>query len=218
MSATKTSELFNQRSFVYRKMDAITLKNLGDSALVTKVVSKKNSQELAANLALIDLSVVARIGFRGINARSHLDAAKLPVPSKPNMMQQSEDASLMTLRLTTMGETLQELSALPVPDNCYCLYCQNSHAWFMLTGKYIEQTMAKICGVDLRELSFPLEAIVQTSVARVNAVIVRHEVNEIAAFSILSDSSSAEYLWDSLMDAMNEFNGQVVGTDALGID
>ena len=229
MSATKTSELFNQRSFVYRKMDAITSKNLGDSALVTKVASEKNSQELASNLALIDLSVATRIGFRGINARSHLDAAKLPVPSKPNMMQQSEDASLMTLRLseneywvldgpTIMGETLQAVSALPVPDNCYRLYCQNSHAWFMLTGKYIEQTMAKICGVDLRESSFPLEAIVQTSVARVNAAIVRHEVNKIAVFSILSDSSSAEYLWDSLLDAMNEFNGQVIGTDALGID
>ena len=229
MSATKTSELFNQRSFVYRKIDAVTLKNLGDSALVTKVVSKKNSQEFATNLALIDLSVATRIGFRGINARSHLDAAKLPAPSKPNMMQQSEDASLMTLRLseneywvldgsTTTGQTLQELSALPVPDNCYRLYCQNSHAWFMLTGKYIEQTLAKICGVDLREPSFPLDAIVQTSVARVNAIIVRHEVNNIAVFSILSDSSSAEYLWDSLLDAMNEFNGHVAGTDALGIN
>jgi sarcosine oxidase subunit gamma len=229
MSATKTSELFNQRSFVYRKIDAVTVKNLGNSALVTKVVSEKNSQELAANLALIDLSVATRIGFRGINVRSHLDAAKLPVPSKPNMMQQSEDASLMTLRLseneywvlngsTTMGQTLQELSALPVPDNCYRLYCQNSHAWFMLTGKYIEQTLAKICGVDLREPSFPLGAIVQTSVARVNAIMVRHKVNNIAVFSILSDSSSAEYLWDSLLDAMNEFNGHVAGTDALGIN
>jgi sarcosine oxidase subunit gamma len=47
---------------------------------------------------------------------------------------------------------------------------------------------------------------------------VRHKVNKIPVFSILSDSSSAEYLWDSLLDAMNEFNGHVVGTDALGID
>jgi sarcosine oxidase subunit gamma len=229
MSATKTSELFNQRSFVYRKMDAITLKNMGDSALVTKVASEGDSKKLAANLALIDMSVAARIGFRGTNARSHLDAAKLPVPSKPNMLQQNEAASLMSLRLseneywvldgsTTMGKTLQELTARPVPDNCYRLYCQDSHAWFMLTGEYIEQTMAKLCGVDLRKQSFPLDAIVQTSVARVNAVIVRHKVNKIPVFSILSDSSSAEYLWDSLLDAMNEFNGHVVGTDALGID
>ena len=88
----------------------------------------------------------------------------------------------------------------------------------MLTGKYIEQTMAKICGVDLRKSSFPPDAIVQTSVARVNAVIVRHEENNIPIFSILSDSSSAEYLWDSLLYAMREFNGHVFGIDVLGLD
>jgi sarcosine oxidase subunit gamma len=229
MSVTKTSELFNQRSFVYRKIEAVTLKNMGGSALVTKVVSEGDSKKIAANLALIDFSVATRIGFRGTNARDHLDAAKFSVPSKLNTMQQDEGASLMTLRLseneywvldgsTTMGGTLEELTAHHTPDNCYRLYCQNSHAWFMLTGQYIEQTMAKICGVDLRKSSFPPGNIVQTSVARVNAIIVRHEVNEIPVFSILSDSSSAEYLWDSLLDAMNEFDGHAAGTDALGID
>ena len=202
-----------QRSFVSRK---------------TAELSRDNSEAKshAANSALIDLSVVTRIGFRGANAQSHLDNANLPIPSKPNMMKQNDDKSLMTLRLsdnefwlldssTTMAEQLNEVTALPVPDNCYHLYCQNSHAWFMLTGKYIEQTMAKICGVDLRIAAFPLEAIVQTSLARVNAVIVRHEVNNIPVFSVLSDSTSAEYLWDALLDAMAEFNGKAVTIDAL---
>jgi sarcosine oxidase subunit gamma len=229
MSSIKTSELFNQRSFVSRKIEAIAFKAIGDGALVTKVVSKGDSKTHAVNLALIDLSVAARIGFRGTNAKSHLDVAKLPVPSKPNMMEQSKKGSLMTLRLsdneywvldgsTEMGEKLHMLTALPVPYNCYRLYCQHSHAWFMLTGQYIEQTMAKICGVDLRKLSFPLDTIIQTSVAKVNAVIVRHEVNKIPVFSILSDSSSAAYLWDSLLDAMGEFDGCVLGIDALGLE
>jgi hypothetical protein len=79
------------------------------------------------------------------NARYHLDAAKLPVPSKPNMSQQNKGASLMSLRLseneywvldgsTIMRKTLLELTARPVSDNSYRLYCQDSHAWFMLTG------------------------------------------------------------------------------------
>jgi len=229
MSAIKTSELFNQRSFVGRKVDAVAFKIMGDCALVTKVVAEGESKSHAANLALIDLSVAARIGFRGLNAKSHLEVAKLAVPSKPNMMRQNKQESLMTLRLsdneywvldgsTDMREKLDALTALPVPDNCYRLYCQHSHAWFMLTGKYIEQTMAKICGVDLRKLSFPLAHIVQTSVAKVNAVIVRHEVNEIPVFSVLSDSASAEYLWECLLDAMIEFDGHVVGIDALDLE
>jgi len=226
MSPIKTSESFNQRSFVSRKIEATSFKAIGNSALATKIESKEDCNTSARNLALIDLSVVTRIGFRGANAKSQLDIAKLAVPSKPNRMKQSDDNALMTLRLsdneywvldisTNMGEKLLGVSAVPVPENCYRLYCQDSHAWFMLTGQYIEQTMAKICGVDLRNASFSLGAIVQTSVAKVNAVIVRHEINNIPVFSLLSDSTSAEYLWDCLMDAMNEFDGHVVGTDAL---
>ena len=141
-------------------------------------------------------------------------------------MVQSADAALMTLRLsdneywlldtsTTSKDTLEDIALLTVPEHCYHLYCQNSHAWFVLTGNAIEQVMAKVCGVDLRIEAFPMQAIVQTSLARVNAIIVRHEVNNIPVFSILSDSASAEYLWDALLDAMGEFNGQAVGIEAL---
>lgn len=228
MTATKTSELVNKRSFVYRKIAAVAVKSLADSTLVTQVAAKEGSKISAANLALIDLSVATRIGFRGVNAKSHLESVELRLPSQPNLMEKSADGALMTLRLgeneywvldgsTNQGLMLDELTTRPVPDNCYRLYCQNSHAWFMMTGKYIEQTMAKICGVDLRSSAFPLHGIVQTSVARVNAIIVRHEVNGLAVFSILSDSSSAEYLWDCLLDAMGEFNGGVAGAEVLGL-
>ena len=229
MSTIKISEPSSQRSFVSRKLDAVAFKAIGAGTLVTKVVSKENSTTLAMNLALIDLSPATRIGFRGLHAKSHLDDAKVAVPSQPNKMELSDDNALMTLRLsdneywvldasTSMSEKLHELSAVPVPESCYRLYCQDSHAWLMLTGQFIEQTMAKICGVDLRKLAFPLNAIVQTSVAKVNAIIVRHEINKIPVFSVLSDSASAEYLWDALLDAMAEFDGHVVGIDALGLD
>jgi len=56
------------------------------------------------------------------------------------------------------------------------------------------------------------------SVARENAVIVRYEENEVYVFLILSDSSSAIYLWDSLLDAMSEFNGHIIGLDSLAAD
>jgi sarcosine oxidase gamma subunit len=42
-------------------------------------------------------------------------------------------------------------------------------------------------------------------VARVNAVIIYHQLWGMPVFSILSDTASAEYLWDVLQDAALEF-------------
>ena len=78
-----------------------------------------------------------------------------------------------------------------------------------MTGKYCSDILAKICGVDLRSSEFPVGAVVQTSVARVNAIIVHHVISDEQVFSILSDSASATYLWNALLDAMAEYGGRV---------
>ena len=75
--------------------------------------------------------------------------------------------------------------------------------------------MAKVCGVDLREDTFPRGSIAQTSAARINVIVIHHEVNGIPCFSILCDSAAAEYLWECLLDAMQEFGGEVIGVGAL---
>ncbi len=84
---------------------------------------------------------------------------------------------------------------------CYPVYCEYSRAWFVLSGCEKAEVMAKVCGVDLREEAFPVDAIVQTSLARVNAVIFHHRFQGDTVFSILSDAASARYLWESLSDA-----------------
>ena len=74
---------------------------------------------------------------------------------------------------------------------------------------------SKVCAVDLRIDKFSQGAVAQTSLARVNAIIVRQDLGATPCFYILSDVSSAEFLWTSLLDAMLEFKGKVVGTAAL---
>lgn len=100
-------------------------------------------------------------------------------------------------------------------SGCYPLYCQDSHAWFALTGRHLPDLMAKLCGVDLRPDQFPPGAVVQSSVARVSAIIIHHELEGIPVFYLLSDSSSAEYLWKALQDAMQEYAGQPSGLAAF---
>ena len=74
---------------------------------------------------------------------------------------------------------------------------------------------AKLCGVDLAVQSFPNGSVAQTSVARLSAIVIRHDIGNAVAFSILADSASAEYLWDCLIDAMDEFSGVICDIESL---
>ena len=76
------------------------------------------------------------------------------------------------------------------------------------------QMFAKLCGVDLRPGKFADGAIAQTSLARMNAVVIRDDRGGALAYHLLGDSASAAYLWDCLTDAMAEFDGRPVGLAA----
>ena len=60
----------------------------------------------------------------------------------------------------------------------------------------------------------PLQ-VAQTSIARLNAIVIRDDVADIRAFHLLADTASAGYWWDCLLDAGAEHDMGVVGLDAL---
>jgi sarcosine oxidase subunit gamma len=74
---------------------------------------------------------------------------------------------------------------------------------------------SKICGVDLRTHKFSHSHIAQTSVAKTNAVVIRNDLGSTPVFYVLSDISGVEFLWDCLLDAMQEYGGYAVGVSAL---
>jgi sarcosine oxidase subunit gamma len=74
---------------------------------------------------------------------------------------------------------------------------------------------SKICGVDLRTHKFAQGQIAQTSVAKINAVVVRHDLGTTPCFYIFSDIASTEFLWDCLLDAMEEHQGVAIGVAAI---
>ena len=90
-----------------------------------------------------------------------------------------------------------------------------SYCWFAISGERAPEMLAKVCGVDLRVDKFEDGHIVQTSLARINAVIVRNDLGPTPAFYVLADSASADYLWPCLVDPLREFEGAIVGLAAL---
>jgi len=200
------SEPDGKRSFIFHKIQTP----------ITATADKLNEPDKP--LGLLDCSTRSRCGFRGANAAAHLLAVGLPVPEKPNQATSSNTGELVVrlsqhefwvlsnLATADQGFILLDEQALPA-SHCYPLYCQNSHAWFAIIGKPLAKLLAKVCGVDLRNETFPVGAVVQTSVVRLNAMVIHHEINSQSVFFVLSDSAAAEYLWDALLDTMQEFGG-----------
>jgi sarcosine oxidase, subunit gamma len=206
-----------RRSFVYRRLSASTpLGRTEDADLAPRPPRSE------PKLKLIDLSVLPRWGLKGRDAFTFLKTQGASTPNDDNRAEPQHDGSLIA-RLSP-GEALI-LSAVPdgrstvagaveaIPPEgrgaCYPVPRRDSHCWFIVAGHDGPRMFAKLCGVDLAADQFADGSIAQTSVARLSAIVIRHDIGGTVSFSILTESASAEYLWDCLIDAMTEFSGAV---------
>ncbi|PMN64285.1 hypothetical protein [Enterovibrio norvegicus] len=171
-----------------------------------------------SSLSFYDATTTNRIGFRGEHTASFLTDHHIALPSKPNQATEM-DNGLWVLRLgfteywiidvknqhTDLMLSMEKSATSH--QQVTRLYCQHSSAMFVLTGDKCPQLFAKVCAVDLQPDAFSSGHIAQTSVARVSSVVVNASNTDLkqTRFLILSDISSAAYLWDALDDAAHEF-------------
>ncbi|MDR0633850.1 MAG: hypothetical protein LBF91_02605 [Azoarcus sp.] len=188
------------------------------------IVDRHKETENLGECALADLTNLPRLGLRGPTAAQRLLAESLPIPDAPNRLARAPSGETL-LRLSRTeylllgsfadrGARVRALeSELPQAgeNGLYLLPRQDSHAWFWLGGPRRADVMAKLCGVDLSPAAFAGDAIAQTSVARLDAIVAGDGKPEPDAFHLLFDRPSAAYLWDALLDAMREFGGGPVG-------
>jgi sarcosine oxidase subunit gamma len=196
-------------------------------ATVTAALPGGTSESLR-RLGLVDLSPLPRIGFKGRGTIAAMQAAGVAVEAQPNRAFRQPDGGLClvlapgeVLILSGLGGDGKLVGRLASgwsmddPRDTYLVPRASTHAWLRVTGVHAPTMFAKICGVDLRPRKFANLAIAQTSVARLNGIVVRDDIGETVAFHLLADSASAEYLWDCLVDAMAEFDGRPAGLQTL---
>lgn len=230
--ASVTPTDYRRRSFLYRELMAAGARfgELNGAAIALAYGTGADELEQAQRLGLADLSPLPRAGFKGAGTIEWLTGQGIDVPAAANRAAPQPDAGLAA-RLSP-GEVLL-LSGLdgqsdaperverawhdadasvargfPVPR-------QDSHAWFAMTGRHGAALLAKLCGVDLRPAAFANHTIAQTSVARLSAIVIRHDLGATLNYFMLPDSASAAYLWACLLDAMTEFDATPVGLTAL---
>ncbi len=222
--------LFTRRSQLYRRhcIANASFEKVAGSAVVNRYVDTGDEVHRATHLAIADLSTLPRTGFKGAGAPGWLEAQGIQLPSRVNQSRLNEDGDLIARLSSTEFLILADLVMNPeaawlrqerlgreAPDGVYFLPRADSHFWFAISGAYAPSTLAKLCGVDLRTHKFSEREVAQTSLARSNAIILRRDFTTTPGFYILGDVSLTEYLWDSLLDAMLEFDGQPVGIAAL---
>ena len=170
---------------------------------------------------LTDLTGLPRLGFKGADTIAWLAAQGAAIPQLAN--QALCERGVSTIRLSAnevflaayeAGDqvdaqfaTLRSAQSHDLEPRNYLLERAHSHACFALSGRDCSTMLAKLCGVDLGADHFPPLAVAQTSLARINAIIVRLDDRAHPSFLVFVDMSSAEYLWQALLDAMHEFGG-----------
>lgn len=217
-----------RRSFVYRELQGAgaVFAAVGDAAVAAHF-NDADEDARAARLGLADLSPLPRTGFKGPETADWLKAQGVAVGAESNRAWPCGRGSLAA-RLAP-GEVLVLGDRFGRDDLCARLDAawgagakgtwpvprRDSVCWFHVSGEKAAAMFAKLCGVDLKPASFAPHAVAQTSIARLNGIVIRDDLGQTPACHLLADSASAGYLWEVLGDAAAEFDGGPVGLDAL---
>lgn len=187
----------------------------------------RQMQSQVASCAIVDLTNLPRVGFRGQDSANYLANYGFRLPEQPNQAIYQEDGSwigrlsqteyLVLGAIDDFGERVSQLEQARRMDDSlnYLLPRQDSHAWIQITGVCVPLVMAKLCGVDLSTEAFLTGQIAQTSVARINAIVINVSDSSTTKFNLLCDRAAALYMWEVLQDAIGEFKGQVIGINSL---
>lgn len=197
--------------------------SIARSPFAHRLLPSNNPRELEGVL-IYDFSPVGRTGFKGTGTTDWLASKVSALPDRPNKATILSDGSvigrlgkeeylILNGRHST-SDLCSELDSSWISQSSngdvrigYPLPRSDSHSWLFLDGDYVPEMMAKICGVDLRDKSFPPGEIAQTIVARVGAILIREIGNASKGIHLLTDFASAEYIWEVLDDAASEFGG-----------
>lgn len=82
-------------------------------------------------------------------------------------------------------------------------------------GPDSQQLLSKLCGLDFQPSAFPNETAKQSSLAKTTQLIIRCDIGELPAFSIIGAQSLGAYVWDTVMEAGREFGLIPIGRAAL---
>ena len=87
----------------------------------------------------------------------------------------------------------------------------NGRAQLRLVGPASGELLSKVCGLDFGDAAFPNNRSKQSSLAKTNQLIVRRDMQNMPAYSIVGGRSLADYVWGVISEAGAEFGLAPIG-------
>jgi sarcosine oxidase, subunit gamma len=176
------------------------------------------------SVGLADLSAWGKIQIQGADARAGLQKIYPGAPAKTGEVIAVDDGLLACLSRDDWYLTLppgEEAGALEriqgaLAGFAHAVDVTHGYAALLLAGPKSQDVLPKLCGLDFRPRVFPNRTVKQSSVARLRTIIIRDDLpGGVPAFHLHAGRSEADYLWETILDAASEFDGQPFGSAAL---
>jgi len=188
--------------------DTIAEKKACADSVGVAELSSLGITELLANPAVIEAittevaGTAAKLGEAVFAAGAWWCTVK---PDRVLAITSSGDTASLRGRLEAAADARSELTS--VTDLTSTL------TTFSVSGPLARDTFARITALDLREREFPLRGFLPGSIGRVPGLLLRQGPD---SFLHTFGAASAQYMWESVIDAAEELGGRPVGIDALG--
>jgi sarcosine oxidase subunit gamma len=174
----------------------------------------------AAVLGLVDLSHLARTGFKGPAAPEWLQTLGVALP-EPNTWQEPPGGGVIARLAATeffvedgadggMAGAIERTLVEPIPD-VYPVPRQD--AALALTGSRVNELLVQTCNVNFQDLED--QSVIMTLMIGVPVLVIRQKAARRPCHRIWCDPSFAPYLWNTLAGIAQELGGGPAGIRVL---
>lgn len=180
------------------------------------------------SVALADISCRGKLALHGAAASALLQAAFGAAPGRvgeivplefngrPLLSARLAPAEVLLVTFPGQERPLSEFLLQKLGDSFVSIVDQTGGlAGLLLVGPAARPLLGEFSALSFHPEDLPNLRLVQTSFARLRAIIFRHDLGDLPAFQLYFDRSYAGYLWDALLAAGSEFALQPLGWQAL---
>ena len=109
------------------------------------------------------------------------------------------------LLVAAPGASADVVARVEIDEFVSVLDLTHGRALVRLTGAAAEQTLNKVCAIDLSDRASPDGTAFRSSVAKLSTDVVRDDLDGTRSYLMHCERSSGQYLFDVLLDAGREF-------------
>lgn len=90
----------------------------------------------------------------------------------------------------------------------------NGRFQYTLVGPQAALLLGRLCGLDFHNNTFPNMQAKQSSVAKTRQTILRHDIGDLPAYSLIGVGSFGQYVWETIMEAGENLGIKPMGNEA----